>query len=540
MPSYRALHEDIARPAFRRGGRQGAGHGRGLRSDAAALRAADLVALFKAGLATGWQPEPVIDGVVLKRQLAETFARGEQAKVPVLAGFNEGEIRSLLFLMPKAPDSQAAYEADVRRRFGARAVRYLAVYPGVDPKADVMASIRDGLYGWAAQISGAATGGGGAAGLSLLLPAQHAGGARARPGGVPCQRAALYFRPGRAVRGARAELAAPPLTSAEAQLSDAMMSYWTSFVRDGVPKAPGQPPWPRYTARDRAYLDIDDRPSARRDLQPAAFACADALVADRRQQGRGWRLDIGFSAFSVDAPGAGGQPTAAMSNIEQSNAQERAPSRRPRARNHKARVREASIARILDAAEQLFAEFGYHGVTLKDVAARVGVSSTLIHYHFKGKESIYEAVWARRAPLSARNRLEAMRRYAEEVGDNVTVEGALRGLDRHRPECADRRRGAMGRVRQDRRAGQQRRRLGRREDDEILQSGRARADRPAQEGDAGLRRGNDLLGLSLRVGRDDSQHGAHRPAGRSVARAVLVLGFRVDPQAHGAVHGRGF
>ncbi|HEU4625464.1 MAG TPA: TetR/AcrR family transcriptional regulator [Steroidobacteraceae bacterium] len=100
--------------------------------------------------------------------------------------------------------------------------------------------------------------------------------------------------------------------------------------------------------------------------------------------------------------------------------------RRPRRRNHKARVREASIARILDAAEQLFAEYGYHGVTLKDVAKRVGISSTLIHYHFKGKESIFEAVWARRAPLSARNRLEAMRRYAEEAGDNVTVEGALR------------------------------------------------------------------------------------------------------------------
>jgi AcrR family transcriptional regulator len=99
---------------------------------------------------------------------------------------------------------------------------------------------------------------------------------------------------------------------------------------------------------------------------------------------------------------------------------------RPRAKSHKSRVREASITRIVDAAEQLFAEFGYHGVTLKDVAARVGVSSTLIHYHFEGKESIFEAVWARRAPLSARNRLEAMRRYAEEVGDKVTVEGALR------------------------------------------------------------------------------------------------------------------
>lgn len=96
-----------------------------------------------------------------------------------------------------------------------------------------------------------------------------------------------------------------------------------------------------------------------------------------------------------------------------------------RGKNHKARVREASIERILDAAEQLFAEFGYHGFTLKDVAARVGVSSTLIHYHFSGKDSICEAVWARKAPISARNRLESMRRYAEEVGDKITVEGAL-------------------------------------------------------------------------------------------------------------------
>lgn len=101
------------------------------------------------------------------------------------------------------------------------------------------------------------------------------------------------------------------------------------------------------------------------------------------------------------------------------------PAERPRARKHKERVREESIERILDAAEELFAEFGYHGVTLKDVATRVGVSSTLIHYHFNGKESIYEAIWARKAPISTHNRLEAMRRYAEEAGDNVTVEGAL-------------------------------------------------------------------------------------------------------------------
>jgi len=88
----------------------------------------------------------------------------------------------------------------------------------------------------------------------------------------------------------------PPPSSEESQLSAALLSYWTSFVRDGAPTAAGQPPWPRFTAQDRAYLDIDDRPAAARDLHHGAFAFAEALVASRRQQGRGWRLDIGFSS----------------------------------------------------------------------------------------------------------------------------------------------------------------------------------------------------------------------------------------------------
>jgi carboxylesterase type B len=153
MPTYRALHDDTLGLQSAEAGGKALAAAAGA-SDAASLRGADLTVLFKAGLATGWQPEPVIDGVVLTRQLAETFFRGEQAKVPVIAGFNEGEIRSLLFLMPKAPDSQSAYEADVRRRFGDEAPAYLAVYPGLDPKADVMASVRDGIYGWAAQNLG--------------------------------------------------------------------------------------------------------------------------------------------------------------------------------------------------------------------------------------------------------------------------------------------------------------------------------------------------------------------------------------------------
>lgn len=117
--------------------------------------------------------------------------------------------------------------------------------------------------------------------------------------------------------------------------------------------------------------------------------------------------------------------TLAQMSIEKPKPEGRQQAEPPRPKKHKERAREESIERILDAAEELFAEFGYHGFTLKDLAARVGVSSTLIHYHFNGKESIYEAVWARKVPASTQGRLEALRLYAEEAGDNVTVEDAL-------------------------------------------------------------------------------------------------------------------
>jgi para-nitrobenzyl esterase len=309
MPSYRALHEDANGLPSAEAAGSALATAAGA-STAAALRAADLVALFKAGLATGWQPEPVIDGFVLKRQLAETFARGEQAKVPVLAGFNEGEIRSLPFLMPKAPENQQEYAADVRRRFGAKASEFLAIYPGTDPKADVMASIRDGLYGWAAQY---------------LVRQQTAAGQPAflyffrhsTPEERARDLAAFHASELPYIFGQVGESAAlgpnwprPPLTRTESQLSEALNSYWASFVREGVPTATGMPSWPRFTAEERGYLDIDDRPAAARDLQPLAFAFADSLIAGRRLRGLGWRLDIGFSAYSVDASAAGGQPAA--------------------------------------------------------------------------------------------------------------------------------------------------------------------------------------------------------------------------------------
>lgn len=48
-------------------------------------------------------------------------------------------------------------------------------------------------------------------------------------------------------------------------------------------------------------------------------------------------------------------------------------------RSKKAEQRAETMEQILDAAEYLFSRHGLHGVTLKDVAARVGVHHTLLN-----------------------------------------------------------------------------------------------------------------------------------------------------------------
>ncbi len=68
--------------------------------DIAAMRAMDAAKLSVAAPAAGFAPFGAIDGQLLPHQLVDVFDKGEQAPVPLLAGFNSGEIRSLRILAP--------------------------------------------------------------------------------------------------------------------------------------------------------------------------------------------------------------------------------------------------------------------------------------------------------------------------------------------------------------------------------------------------------------------------------------------------------
>ncbi|OHD03401.1 MAG: TetR family transcriptional regulator [Sphingopyxis sp. RIFCSPHIGHO2_01_FULL_65_24] len=96
-----------------------------------------------------------------------------------------------------------------------------------------------------------------------------------------------------------------------------------------------------------------------------------------------------------------------------------------RRRSTKAEQRAETIEQMLDEAEYLFSKHGLHGVTLKDVAKRVGVHHTLLNYYFADKKSLFDAVFARRAVVTSERRMQALDDYEKLAGDTPTVEGAL-------------------------------------------------------------------------------------------------------------------
>lgn len=60
---------------------------------------------------------------------------------------------------------------------------------------------------------------------------------------------------------------------------------------------------------------------------------------------------------------------------------------------------EATRNQILDASEVLFAQSGYLGTSLRDIAQEAGVRMGLVHYHFGNKHLILDAVLERKLAL---------------------------------------------------------------------------------------------------------------------------------------------
>ena len=300
--AYMVSVPELSRPRFGQPSAESLGEGllQALHApDIETLRATPADTLQNAALAVGYLPLPTVDGWVLPRQIVDTLDRGEQAPVPILVGFNEGELRSLRMLLPRAPKTAADYESEVRRRYRDLADAYLRLYPGSDIDRSVLAASRDGLYGWTAErLAIKQTALGRDAFLYLFdhgYPSEDAANLRAfHASELPY----LFGQVGPAGRTPR-NWPRPPDTPEEIALSDAIIGYWTSFARSGSPAAPGQPAW-RPFSDGGAYMRFQDSPKAASDLYPGMYALHEQVVARRRKAGnQNWFANVGLASPPV-------------------------------------------------------------------------------------------------------------------------------------------------------------------------------------------------------------------------------------------------
>jgi para-nitrobenzyl esterase len=267
--------------------------------DLAALRALDAAKLVDAAARAGYFPLGTVDGHVLPRQLVDVFDRGEQARVPIIAGFNSGEIRSLRFLAPPVPADAATYEAAIRSRYGDLADDFLKLYPSAEREESVLATTRDALYGWTAQRLVARQTAVGQRGFLYLFdhgyPAADAAGLHA------FHAAELPYMFGTADRTS-ALWPKIPATPAEAAFSSAMIDYWTSFARSGEPTAAGAPTWPAY-GTTRSHLRFGDVPRTGTNLMPGMYEFHEEVVCRRRAAGnQPWNWNVGIVSPDLPAP----------------------------------------------------------------------------------------------------------------------------------------------------------------------------------------------------------------------------------------------
>ena len=84
--------------------------------------------------------------------------------------------------------------------------------------------------------------------------------------------------------------------------------------------------------------------------------------------------------------------------------------------------------RLLDSAEQLFAERGFDGTSIRDLAAAAGCNIASVNYYFGGKEKLYVEVWRRHLHLLRETRIASIDKVLSESEGKPVLEDLLRSF----------------------------------------------------------------------------------------------------------------
>jgi AcrR family transcriptional regulator len=98
--------------------------------------------------------------------------------------------------------------------------------------------------------------------------------------------------------------------------------------------------------------------------------------------------------------------------------------------------RQKTKERLLDAAEELFAEKAFENVSIRELAAAADVNVAAVNYHFQNKENLFHEVVQRRFVIQRDKTLAALDGLLTETGGHPEVEQVVRTLVRIHMEGA--------------------------------------------------------------------------------------------------------
>ena len=194
--------------------------------------------------------------------MADTYAAGKQAHVPLLAGWNRDE-GSFFAMRPMTAEQWKGMAGGL---FKERAAEFLTLYPGETDAQTLRSSIDYGsdnfiAFGtWKWIEAHRKTGESPVYRYHLELAAPpskfHPGSFAFHSDDIEYIFGTLDTRPGAVWR------------PEDRKLSEQMMSYWTNFARTGDPNGPGLPVWPKYD-KDDSLIHLDSTITAGPDtLRP--------------------------------------------------------------------------------------------------------------------------------------------------------------------------------------------------------------------------------------------------------------------------------